>query len=133
MANAGRVEGARASGSGVALPEWLRQAGRTQGVAGALVLLLVFDAIFTPNFLTWASIRVNLIQISTITIVGVGMTLVIATGGIDLSVGALMAISGGIAARILGSHLGPLEHAWIAILVAIVVPIVATGVLGLFN
>ena len=40
------------------------------------------------------TLNVNLTQVATIVIVAVGMTLVIATGGIDLSVGSLMAISG---------------------------------------
>jgi ribose/xylose/arabinose/galactoside ABC-type transport system permease subunit len=43
------------------------------------------------------TLDVNLTQVATIVIVGVGMTLVIATGGIDLSVGSLMAISGALA------------------------------------
>jgi ribose/xylose/arabinose/galactoside ABC-type transport system permease subunit len=61
------------------------------------------------------------------------MTLVIATGGIDLSVGALMAIAGGVASRILSSHAGPLEHAWAGIPLAIAIPIVATTALGAVN
>lgn len=133
MASAGRAEGAGSRRAIPARPDWLRQAGQTQGVVAALALLVLFNAIFTNNFLTWATIRVNLIQVATITIVGVGMTLVIATGGIDLSVGALMAISGGIAAKILGSHSGPLGHAWVGIPLAIVIPILATGALGVFN
>lgn len=107
--------------------------GQTQGAAAALVLLFLFNAAFTNNFLTWATIRVNLTQVATITIVGVGMTFVIATGGIDLSVGALMAISGGVAAQILGSDRGPLESAWVGVPLAIVVPILITGLFGLFN
>src|SRR5918998_1054001 len=104
MANVGHTEVApvptaeRRSG----LPDWLRNMGQTQGAVGALLLLVLFNAVFTNNFLTWPTIRVNLTQVAIITIVGVGMTYVIATGGIDLSVGALMAIAGGVAAQILG-------------------------------
>ena len=47
--------------------------------------------------LSWQTLDVNLTQVASIVIVGVGMTLVIATGGIDLSVGSLMAIAGAIA------------------------------------
>ena len=46
------------------------------------------------NFATLQTLNVNLTQVCTIVIVAIGMTLVIATGGIDLSVGSLMAISG---------------------------------------
>src|SRR4051794_18267182 len=133
MASAGRAEGAAGRRAALRLPDWLRQARQTQGVVAALALLVLFNAIFTNHFLTWSTIRVNLIQVAAITIVGVGMTLVIATGGIDLSVGALMAISGGVAAKILGSHARPLEHAWAGIPLAIALPILVAGALGLFN
>jgi ribose transport system permease protein len=66
----------------------------------ALLLLIAFNLAFTPRFATMQTLSVNLTQVCTIVIVGVGMTLVIATGGIDLSVGALMAIAGAAAPSI---------------------------------
>ena len=71
----------------------------------ALVALLVIDVIANPSFL---SIRMqdghlygNLIDIlrngAPVLLVALGMTLVIATRGIDLSVGAIAAIAGAIA------------------------------------
>ncbi len=66
----------------------------------ALVLLFLFDLAFTPHFVSWQTLNVNLTQVATIVIVAVGMTLVIATGGIDLSVGSLMAIAGALAPMI---------------------------------
>jgi len=53
----------------------------------AILALLAFNFAVTPNFATWQTLNVNLTQVATIVIVSVGMTLVIATGGIDLSVG----------------------------------------------
>src|SRR5689334_5555537 len=67
------------------------------GAPLALVALVVFNAAVTPHFLSWQTLNVNLTQVCTTVIVGVGMTLVIATGGIDLSVGSLMAIAGALA------------------------------------
>src|SRR5436309_3410006 len=64
---------------------------QTYGALVALLALVVFNVLFTPNFLNPFTINVNLTQVATIVIVATGMTLVIATGGIDLSVGALMA------------------------------------------
>src|SRR5690348_16692693 len=64
------------------------------GVYLAVVLLIVFNMIVTPNALSMRAVSINFSQIVMIVIVGVGMTMVIATGGIDLSVGALMAIAG---------------------------------------
>lgn len=115
------------------LPSALQFAGSMSGALGALILLSIYNAFFTTNFLTWATLRVNLTQVSTIVLVAVGMTLVIATGGIDLSVGSLMAISGALAPLIFLSDRGLLESDWIAIPLAIVIPIMVTGALGLFN
>src|SRR5689334_17345442 len=61
------------------------------GMVVVLVLLCVFMALFAPYFLT-ASNLVNVAQQSSINaILAAGMTLVILTGGIDLSVGSGLA------------------------------------------
>ena len=70
------------------------------GTLVAFLALIAFNMAVTPNFLSWQTLNVNLTQVATIVIVAVGMTLVIATGGIDLSVGSLMAISGALAPMI---------------------------------
>ena len=116
-----------------ALPPFLRWDSPTAGAIGALILLSIFNAVATTNFLTLATLRVNLTQVSTIVLVGIGMTLVIATGGIDLSVGSLMAIAGSLAPLIFLSEQGWLGSNWVAIPVAIVVPVLVTGVFGLVN
>jgi ABC-type xylose transport system permease subunit len=57
-------------------------------------------------------------QVAEIVIIGVGMTLVILIGGIDLSVGAGMALSGVVAAKLqIDSH----QPAWVAVLAAVLV------------
>ncbi len=71
----------------------------------ALSLILLFDFIFIPGFFTIENRDGNLygsvIDImrngSTVMLLAIGMTLVIATGGVDLSVGAVMAISASVA------------------------------------
>jgi simple sugar transport system permease protein/ribose transport system permease protein len=75
---------------------------------------------------------VNVSQVATIAIVAVGMTLVIATGGIDLSVGAVMALAGALAPLIFGSELG---QAWpaLGLIAAFVLPLVVAALCGLFN
>jgi ribose transport system permease protein len=59
-----------------------------------LVLLAVVaaNAALTPNFATLRNVEITLIQIVFVALVGAGMTLVIALGGIDLSVGAVMGL-----------------------------------------
>lgn len=60
----------------------------------AVILLLVaFNLMVTENFFDVQSLWNLLILISTTALVAIGMTLVIATGGIDLSVGAIMAVA----------------------------------------
>jgi len=97
-----------------------------------LIALLIFNLVVTPHFISWQTLNVNLTQVATIVIVSVGMTLVIATGGIDLSVGSLMAISGALAPIIFLSPFGK-SHAGIGVALALAVPVAAVGLLGLFN
>ena len=79
-----------------------RHANPTIGAIAALVLLVVGNALFTPNFATAGNFWNILLQVSTVVLVAIGMTLVIATGGVDLSVGSVMAIAGAVAATRLG-------------------------------
>ncbi len=82
----------------------LRGAGRvadyapTYGALAALVLLLAVNSLFTPNFFDLNNFRNILLQVAPTVLVATGMTLVIATGGIDLSVGSVMAIASAVAA-----------------------------------
>lgn len=98
----------------------------------ALAALIVVNAFFTPNFLTLGTFNANLTQVATIVIVAVGMTFVIATGGIDLSVGSLMAIAGSLAPLFLleASQFGAPV---IGLLLAILAPLAATTLCGAFN
>jgi len=71
----------------------------------ALSLILLFDFIFIPGFFTLenrdGNLHGSLVDIlrngSTVMLLAIGMTLVIATGGVDLSVGATMAIAASVA------------------------------------
>jgi ribose transport system permease protein len=99
------------------------------GTLGALLLLLLFNFAFTPNFATWQTLNVNLTQVATIVIVAVGMTLVIATGGIDLSVGALMAIAGALAPMIFMGKIVQID----GITLAVALSIVVATLFGAFN
>ena len=68
-----------------------------------LVLLCAVITLVTPNFLTVSNITNIFTQVSVNAIIAVGMTFVILTGGIDLSVGSTLAISGALAASIVKS------------------------------
>ena len=80
----------------------------------ALVLILVFDAFYTPGFfkigILEGHLYGNLIDVlndgAPLMLVAIGMTMVIATAGVDLSVGAVIAISGAMGAVLINPSLG---------------------------
>jgi galactofuranose transport system permease protein len=90
---------------------------------GALVVLVVANALFTPNFATSSNLWNVLLQVSTVILAAVGMTMVIATGGIDLSVGSVMAVSGAVAAVLLPRGMA----------IAVIGALVAAGCIGALN
>lgn len=90
-----------------------------------LALLCVIITFVSPAFMTLSNITNVFTQVSTNAIIAVGMTFVILTGGIDLSVGSTVAISGAFAASIIKST----NNVFLAIIVAGIVGIV----IGLIN
>ena len=64
-------------------------------LAVVVVLLFVVGAILKPDtFPTWDNVRNMLTQASVVGVLAIGMTFVIATAGIDLSVGSMVAAAG---------------------------------------
>lgn len=75
------------------------------GIAAALVIELVLFAALSPYFFTADNILNVTLQTSITAIIAAGMTFVILTGGIDLSVGALVAFTGVVTTSCLKSGL----------------------------
>lgn len=123
---------ATVAGPASARRDWGRLAQR-YGALAALIVLLAFNVAFTRNFVAVQTLDVNLTQVCNIVIVGVGMTLVIATGGIDLSVGSLMAISGALAPLIFGNRIVVFGSPALGTLAAWIAPVLVAGLFGLFN
>jgi ribose/xylose/arabinose/galactoside ABC-type transport system permease subunit len=71
------------------------------GIALILVLLIVIFSIASQNFLKASTMFTILKQISITGIISVGMTFVIITGGIDLSVGSIAGVSSVTAAMLM--------------------------------
>ena len=78
--------------------EWLLE----QKSLIALLVLIAVVSSMSPNFFTVNNLFNILQQTSVNAIMAVGMTLVILTSGIDLSVGSLLALTGAVAASIVG-------------------------------
>lgn len=74
----------------------------------ALIVLIAVVASQSPNFFTVANLFNILQQTSVNAIMAVGMTLVILTSGIDLSVGSLLALTGAVAASLVGIEVNAL-------------------------
>jgi ribose transport system permease protein len=74
---------------------------KNYGIILAFILICVALSILSPAFLTVNNIINVIRQVSIYGIMAVGMTFVIITGGIDLSVGSMLAISGAICAGML--------------------------------
>lgn len=93
------------------------------GVYVAIGVLVLYNVLFTPHFLTWSNLRIQLVQVAPIVIVALGMALVIGTEGIDLSVGSVMAL----AAALIPLYLG------YGVIAAILVSLLAGAAVGLIN
>ncbi|WP_210530023.1 ABC transporter permease [Rubellimicrobium arenae] len=105
---------------------------RFLGLVAALAALILLNVVLTPNFLAIQTLAVNVSQVATVAIVALGMTLVIATGGVDLSVGAVMAVAGALAPLIFGSAWGQ-ANPGLGLAAAIVAPLLVAMCCGLFN
>lgn len=93
----------------------------------AVLVLLVFvliNSVATPNFFQLSNLNNIIMQICPIILCSMGMTLVISTGGIDISVGSLMAISGVICA---------LTMTGLGIFTGIIIGLLVGSVCGLLN
>lgn len=73
----------------------------------ALVVLIIFVSIMNPSFMAPTNLLNLLRQVSTNALIAFGMTFVIITGGIDLSVGSTLALSSALMAGMIASGLNP--------------------------
>lgn len=98
---------------------------RNNGTLMFFLLLIVVSAFFTPNFLSMKTLNNTLGQAFPVMLVALGMTLVMSSGGIDISVGSIMAISAAVTARsyVSDTPLAP----------CIACGVLAGGLCGLFN
>jgi ribose transport system permease protein len=101
----------------------LSRALQSQGALVALVLLVAFGALRYQNFLSFYNVTSFLANNAKFGLIALGMTFVIMTGGIDLSVGAVAALASVVAAMVSDRGL----------VVGIAVPVAVGVVIGLVN
>jgi ribose transport system permease protein len=92
----------------------------------ALLVLVAFFAMTAENFFTTGTLTAILTQLPALTVVTIGMTLVLISGGIDLSVGSVVALSG----AVIGITFTVFE---LPLIVAAALGILAGGCAGLVN
>ncbi|WP_429747545.1 ribose ABC transporter permease RbsC [Bacillus salipaludis] len=90
-----------------------------------LIILIVIVSILNPSFLEPLNILNLLRQVAINALIAFGMTFVILTGGIDLSVGAILALSSSLTAGMIVSGLDPI--------LAIIVGCILGGIMGMVN
>ena len=85
-----------------------------------LLFFVLLNSLFTPNFFRLSNLNNIITQICPTILCGMGMTLVISTGGIDISVGSMMALSGVMTAQMMsGAGLLPSIAAAVAVSVLV--------------
>lgn len=89
-----------------------------------LAVLLLMNCLFTSGFLSVQTLWNLCVQITPIVFVALGMTFIISSGGIDISVGSTMAIAGMLVARLIPS---------LGLFPALLVSILCGGLIGLLN
>lgn len=89
-----------------------------------LVLILIVSCL-SDNFFTLNNIFNILQQTSINAIIAVGMTLVILTSGIDLTVGSIFALAGAVTASMIGADISPF--------IAICAALILSAILGAFS
>lgn len=95
--------------------------------------LLVPQSYYWPNFLKVGNLLNIASQIAYIAIVAIGMTMVIVSGGIDLSVGSLVALSAMVAARLVRDYAGGAEASILGVTLCCLVAIGTGTAAGTFN
>lgn len=112
--------------------DW-RNIGQDYGALIALVVLIIFNLIFTKQFSSVIAITNLLVHVTPTLILGVGMTLVIATGGIDISVGSIMGLTGILTYLIFSGKLFGIHNIVLGTIVAIPIALAVAALVGAFN
>ncbi len=123
--------------SGVKNPDSTTAAAKRRGIpilssfkeANILIALVVLCAVFywiNPSFLTLLSIQIMFRDVAIFAMLGIGVTLVIITGGIDLSVGSMVALTNMLVAWFM------VEQGW-GIVPAILIILTFSALIGLMH
>lgn len=114
-------------------PRDFRAIGQHYGAPIALVVLILFNLIFTKQFSSVIAITNLLVHVTPTLILGVGMTLVIATGGIDISVGSIIGLTGILTYLIFSGKLFGIQNIVLGTVVAMPIALLVATLIGASN
>ncbi|WP_296194393.1 ABC transporter permease [uncultured Microbacterium sp.] len=100
--------------------------GQEWVLLGVIAVLWVLLGFSTPAFLTPGSLQPLLVAVAPIALIGVGMTFIILTGGIDVSVGGAIMVCAVITAKVM-------VGADVPLIVSVLLAIAVGALLGLLN
>lgn len=78
---------------GVSWGDRIRAAARGTGLIAVIILLFIGFGIATPSFISGNNVLAILLQASVVGVLAIGQTYVLLTGGIDLSIGSIVAVA----------------------------------------
>ncbi|APF37078.1 ABC transporter permease [Chelatococcus daeguensis] len=99
----------------------------------ALAVLIVVGVLLNPNFLSYGNVTNVLARSAFIGIIAVGMTFVITSGGLDLSVGSMAAFIAGLMILVMNALVPTLGAGWPVILIGMAAALVFGFLAGLGN
>lgn len=111
----------------------IREMVQNYGALIALVMLIFFAKLFTHQFDSVIAVTNLLVYVAPNMMLSIGMTLVIATGGIDISVGSVMGITGVLAYQIFSGKLLGIHNIVLGTMVAIPVALTIATLIGACN
>jgi len=79
------------------IKDWARSRSALLALTGVLVLIVIYTGLQSDVFFTLKNFRNILVQVSVLTVLAGGTTLLMVSGGIDLSIGAMMSLVGVVA------------------------------------
>ena len=121
MGSSGNAESGKSTFLGMTRNEFLKK----YGIVFILLIMVVFMSITSPTFRTGANVLSILQTVSTNGILALGMVFVITAGGIDLSIGPMLALTSVI--------LGQMNQAGFGILPGAILSVVVCALFGLIN
>jgi ribose/xylose/arabinose/galactoside ABC-type transport system permease subunit len=110
-----------------AVGPWARQHRAKLALLSVILLIAVVTAARSETFLTWGNFENVLVQSAIIGILAMGTTLLMVSGGIDLSIGSAVSFCGVVMASLMASGWGPVLAVLACVAVASLLGLVTGG------